>query len=216
MHGVCTQLDTKEHNHMSNAKYSSISLIPIILFNTHLSIYFILGQPNYSYSPAEDLPPPPPPSSGGGAYHMPADDFLPPPPPELINPGPSSSEPLPPPPPLNPYNEPRPPVQAYKQQPSYQQKPAMAAPLKMNGASKPAPKPAPPTQEYYVPKPSNQPVAAPLKTGAEAEIDALTSLLVQNMDSGLGPVEEGEFFGEYEVLKHRQVSVCFTTFVIVY
>ncbi|XP_072035214.1 lipoma-preferred partner homolog isoform X2 [Amphiura filiformis] len=154
------------------------------------------GLPTYApVSYADDLPPPPPPT--GGAYHMPADDPLPPPPPELTHGSPYgvSNDPLPPPPPLNPYNEPRPPVQAYKQ-PSYQQKPSGG--VKMNGAQaapKPVSKPATArTPEYYVPKPTDQPIMAPDKSGTEAEIDALTSLLVQNMDSGLGQ-EEGEFFG---------------------
>ena len=170
--------------------------------NLNLFVNCSTGLPTYApvtYSAPDDLPPPPPPT--GGAYHMPADDPLPPPPPELTQGSPygGSNDPLPPPPPLNPYNEPRPPVQAYKQQPSYQQKP-----VKMNGsqaAPKPSPKPAAaraPTQEYYVPKPSDQPIMRPEKKGTEAEIDALTSLLVQNMDSGVGE-EEGEFFGKKDI-----------------
>ena len=69
----------------------------------------------------------------------------------------------------------------------------------MNGSTAPKPTPNPaakaPTQEYYVPKPSAQPISKPDKSGTEAEIDALTSLLVSNMDSGVSSEPEGEFFG---------------------
>ncbi|PIK59562.1 putative lipoma-preferred partner isoform X4 [Apostichopus japonicus] len=45
---------------------------------------------------------------------------------------------------------------------------------------------------YHVPKPTDQPISSPAASGTEAEVDALTNLLMQNMTSG---GEEGEFFG---------------------
>lgn len=63
----------------------------------------------------------------------------------------------------------------------------------------PAPKPAPaglkgPDWSYHVPQPTDQPITSPAKSGAEAEIDALTNLLVANMGTTQEP--EGEFFGK--------------------
>ncbi|XP_077998473.1 uncharacterized protein LOC144451487 isoform X2 [Glandiceps talaboti] len=44
---------------------------------------------------------------------------------------------------------------------------------------------------YAVPRPSDQPLSRPDKTGTEAEVDALTNLLVQNMENSAEP----DFFG---------------------
>lgn len=51
-----------------------------------------------------------------------------------------------------------------------------------------------PQARGLAPAPSNQPLLNPDKVGKEAEVDALTSLLVQSMDSTNDP----EFFGAYD------------------
>ncbi|XP_063599902.1 thyroid receptor-interacting protein 6-like isoform X1 [Penaeus indicus] len=51
-----------------------------------------------------------------------------------------------------------------------------------------------PRARGLAPPPSNQPLVNPDKVGKEAEVDALTNLLVQSMDSTNDP----EFFGAYE------------------
>lgn len=140
------------------------------------------GLPTYTpvtYPNPEDLPPPPPPNNGYSSYN----DPLPPPPPELSGGASYQDQPLPPPPQatMKTYNEPHPASQVGYRQP----RPA------------PAPQPAPANLKsadwsYHVPKPSDQPISNPDKTGTEAEVDALTNLLMQNMTAG---GEEGEFFG---------------------
>ncbi|XP_038077668.1 lipoma-preferred partner homolog isoform X3 [Patiria miniata] len=149
-----------------------------------------------AFPQAEDFLPPPPPASKS-AYSTPGDDFLPPPPPELTG-GAQQDLPMPPPPPppapvtMQTYNEPRPPPQP---QPAYN-KPAYQR--QQNGGATAAYKPIPPEppKSYgggsAIPKPTDQPISAPAKKGTEAEIDALTNLLMQNME--VTP-DEGEFFG---------------------
>ncbi|XP_071500484.1 uncharacterized protein [Diadema antillarum] len=157
-----------------------------------------------SYAPApyknDDLPPPPSPDQPYGD-----DAPLPPPPPELTQ-GMGSGYPPKSPPTMQTYNEPHPAVQPGYRQPSYRQPSSLAAaPSARAPAQAPAPAPAPalapapagptgPDWSYHVPKPTDQPISAPAKSGAEAEIDALTNLLVANMGS-MGETE-GEFFGE--------------------
>ncbi|XP_033641825.1 lipoma-preferred partner homolog isoform X2 [Asterias rubens] len=154
-----------------------------------------------SFPKSEDFLPPPPPAQAVS----PGDAPLPPPPPELLHGGGVHSDlPLPPPPPpshvtMQQYNEPRPPPQphvqpSYNKQPAYQQQ---RPPQQNGGAATAAYKPIPPDlpRSYAgttVPKPTDQPISAPAKTGTEAEIDALTNLLMQNME--VTP-DEGEFFG---------------------
>lgn len=134
-----------------------------------------------SYTPtgySDDLPPPPPPSNGYNSYS----DPLPPPPPELSSGSGYQDQPLPPPPAtiMHTYNEPHP--ASYRQQPA--PAPAQNQPAPANLKS--------PDWSYHVPKPTDQPISNPASSGTEAEVDALTNLLMQNMVSG---GEEGEFFG---------------------
>ncbi|XP_022090292.1 lipoma-preferred partner homolog isoform X2 [Acanthaster planci] len=141
----------------------------------------------------EDFLPPPPPASKP-AYSSPGDDFLPPPPPELMGGGGTQQDtPLPPPPPpaapvtMQTYNEPRPPPQP---QPSYNKPAYQRVPPQQQNVP-----PEPPKSyagQSAVPKPTDQPITAPAQKGTEAEIDALTNLLMQNME--VAP-DEGEFFG---------------------
>ncbi|XP_071819688.1 lipoma-preferred partner homolog isoform X2 [Apostichopus japonicus] len=138
------------------------------------------GLPTYTpvgYS--DDPPPPPPPNNGFSSYSEP----LPPPPPELSGGSSYQDQPLPPPPPptasMQSYNEPHP--ASYRQHPA----PAVAqnqAPANLKSSD----------WSYHVPKPTDQPISSPAASGTEAEVDALTNLLMQNMTSG---GEEGEFFG---------------------
>ncbi|XP_041479641.1 lipoma-preferred partner homolog [Lytechinus variegatus] len=138
----------------------------------HHELSYVRGLP--SYAPV-DLPPPPSPDQAYGGRD---DAPLPPPPPELMG----SSPPAKPSPTMQTYNEPHPAVQPGYRQPSYRQ-PAAPTP-----GPTPAAKPS-----YHVPQPTDQPISAPAKSGAEAEIDALTNLLVANMGTSSEP--KGEFFG---------------------
>ncbi|PIK38754.1 hypothetical protein BSL78_24404, partial [Apostichopus japonicus] len=138
------------------------------------------GLPTYTPVGYSDDPPPPPlPNNGFSSYSEP----LPPPPPELSGGSSYQDQPLPPPPPptasMQSYNEPHP--ASYRQHPA----PAVAqnqAPANLKSSD----------WSYHVPKPTDQPISSPAASGTEAEVDALTNLLMQNMTSG---GEEGEFFG---------------------
>ena len=50
-----------------------------------------------------------------------------------------------------------------------------------------------PEASGLVPLPSDQPISKPVKTGKEAEVDALTNLLLQNMEASADP----DFFGKF-------------------
>ena len=57
---------------------------------------------------------------------------------------------------------------------------------------------ASPAAKGLAPAPTNQPLTNPDKSGKEAEVDALTNLLVQSMDRS----NDHEFFGRIIVLQN--------------